>query len=332
MEDLGLEVEYHNWNSNYPPNVIGQRTGFSNPDDIFIVGAHLDNLPYGAVAPGMDDNASGSVGVLVAADILSEYHWDCTLRFVFWTGEEQGLLGSGAYAQRSAAQGENILGVLNLDMIAWNTAGSSPTVELHANSGLTRTLELAQLFVDVVDTYSLNLDPEIISNGTDRSDHASFWDWGYTAILGIEDFDGDFNPNYHTTANSYASLQDIPYFNEYIKGAVATYAHLAGCRIRDGLGTLGGSVTEFGSGATLQEAMITTENAQGYRGVFPVLAGGSYTTTLVSGTYTVTASANGYLPATVYPVEIITNTATTLDFSLEVPEFIYFPVFNRNGP
>ena len=76
------------------------------------------------IIPGADDNASGSVATLLAADILSQYQWGCTLRFAFWTGEEQGLLGSYAYAQQAYQSGENILGYLNLDMIAWNTIGS----------------------------------------------------------------------------------------------------------------------------------------------------------------------------------------------------------------
>ena len=96
MQALGLNVEYHVWGtsgtpSTYP-NVIGQRTGSTNPGDIYIIGAHLDDVPTSGTAPGADDNASGSVGTLIAADILSQYQWSCTLRFAFWTGEEQGLL------------------------------------------------------------------------------------------------------------------------------------------------------------------------------------------------------------------------------------------------
>ncbi len=332
MEALGLEVEYHSWDASYPPNVIGQRTGSSRPDEIFIVGAHLDNLPYGPLAPGMDDNASGSIGVLLAADILSEYHWDCTLRFVFWTGEEQGLWGSSAYAQRAAQQGEDIRAVLNLDMIAWNTAGTEPTIELHANSSITPTLEVAQLFVDVVDTYSLNLDPEIIPNGTDRSDHASFWDWGYTAILGIEDFGGDFNPNYHSTGDTYENLQDIPYFVEFIKSAVAMYAHLAGCRATEDDGTLEGTVVDFNSGMPLDNAVIEIETAQGYQFSTSVASSGVYSTPLPTDVYTVTASALGYLPESIFPVNIFTGTITSQFFMLEPADTVYFPVFNVNDP
>ncbi len=129
MQALGLGVEYHVWGtsgtpSTYP-NVIGQRTGTTNPNDIYIIGGHLDNLPSSGLAYGADDNGSGSVATLLAAQILTQYEWSCTLRFAFWTGEEQGLLGSAAYATRAKNANETIKGYLNMDMIAYN--GARPT-------------------------------------------------------------------------------------------------------------------------------------------------------------------------------------------------------------
>jgi len=227
----GLSVEYHEWNINRPPNVIGQLTGQSRPADIYMVTAHLDDMPDGLLAPGADDNASGSAAVLVAADILSQYRWDCTLRFALWTGEEQGLLGSNAYAERAAAQSENILGVLNFDMIAWNTLGSAPDIDLHATAVRPATVELANQFASVISAYGLNLIPEVRTDGTGASDHASFWDSGYTAILGIEDFYPnyhDFSPYYHKTSDRLATL-DMAYFTEYVRASVAAAAHMSNC-------------------------------------------------------------------------------------------------------
>jgi hypothetical protein len=226
LEALGLTVEYHEWHDSTYPNVIGELPGIVSPDTIVIVCGHIDDLPSGPVAPGADDNASGTVGVLVAADILTQYQWHYTLRFALWTGEEQGLLGSHEYALRSYNLGEHIEGVLNLDMIAYNTAASVPDIDLHADQSMSGTMTLAQLFADVVSGYSLDLVPEIKPYGTDRSDHASFWDYGYTAILGIEDF-GDFNPNYHTTGDQLQYL-DMDFYAEFVKASVATTAHMAG--------------------------------------------------------------------------------------------------------
>jgi acetylornithine deacetylase/succinyl-diaminopimelate desuccinylase-like protein len=152
---LGLIVEYHDWDPDTAPNVIGQATGATNPGHIFMVTAHLDDMSNDTVAPGADDNASGSVGVLVTADILSQFSWNCTLRFALWTGEEQGLLGSDKYALRAKNNVENIVGVFNLDMIAWNTQGSTPDIDLHANSSMPRTVDLAKQVASVVDAYDL---------------------------------------------------------------------------------------------------------------------------------------------------------------------------------
>ncbi len=226
LANLGLGVEYHVWNASRPPNVIAELPGETNPDEIYIVCAHLDDMPSAGLAPGADDNASGTVAVLIAADILTQYRWGSTLRFALWTGEEQGLLGSAAYAQRAYNAGETIVGVLNLDMIAWNTKSSIRDIDLHARSTLPATISLANLFADVVSEYSLGLVPQIVPNGSGASDHASFWTYGYTSILGIEDF-SDFNPYYHTSQDLQSNLLDKVYYLNFVKAAVGTFAHMS---------------------------------------------------------------------------------------------------------
>jgi hypothetical protein len=217
--NLGLDVEYHQWDDPTNPNVIAERTGSVNPEDIYIIGGHLDDVNG---TDGADDNASGSVAAMIAADILTQYQWGCTLRFALWTGEEQGLLGSAVYAQRSFQQGENILGYLNLDMISWNTPNSSPDIDLLYNSSMPETLVLAQLFDDVVAAYTLDLIPQLVTSLGGGSDHSSFWDYDYTAILGIED-QGDFNPYYHGPGDT-REHQDLAYYTEFVKAVIGTFA------------------------------------------------------------------------------------------------------------
>ena len=232
LEALGLEVEYHSWQQGRPPNVIGERRGEARPDDVFILSAHLDSLASGSpmtLAPGADDNASGVATVLLAADILSQYEGDCTLRFALWTGEEQGLLGSQSYAERASVAGEGIAGVLNLDMIGWD-AIEGPDIDVHADQSVAGSMELAQLFAGVVEAYDLQLVPEVVPDGIGASDHASFWRYGYAAILGIEDYvpsRHDFNPYYHTDQDQLDAL-DLEYLVEYAKAAIGAFAHM-GC-------------------------------------------------------------------------------------------------------
>ncbi len=319
---LGLDVEYHNWSSPQYPNVIGELPGLLNPDEIWIICGHIDDMPSGGYAPGADDNGSGTITTLIAADILTQFEWGSTLRFALWTGEEQGLLGSHDYAQRAYNNGENIAGVLNLDMVAWNTADTSPTIDLHANSDLPPTLDLAQLMADVIDAYNLNLIPEIVPDGTGASDHASFWSYGYTAILGIEDF-SDFNPNYHTPQDNMDNLQDWPYYTSFVKAAVATFAHMSGSLIPSGLGTLEGAVTADDGGAPIEGATIVIEDGMGHTFTTVTDANGQYSRTLLPGFYDVTASAYGYLPETATGVEIVADVVTIQDFGLaSAPAYI----------
>jgi hypothetical protein len=328
LSSLGLDIEYHEWGGATYPNVIGELTGQTNPEDVYIITAHIDDLPSGVLAPGADDNASGTTAVLVAADILTQYQWDCTLRFALFTGEEQGLLGSAAYAQRAYSSGESILGVLNLDMIAWNTADSSPDIDLHARSSLPATLDLADVFSDVVSTYDLDLIPQIIENGVAASDHASFWSYGYAAILGIEDYypnRHDFNPYYHTVDDHLEAL-DMGYYTDFVKASVAAFAHMSDCLIPADAGYLDGYVTSASDGAPIIAATVSITDSFGYS--YPEITDGSgyYTSTLPAGTYTVTASAGGYLPAPAGSATILTDVVTTRDFSLQpLPSIVVGP-------
>ncbi len=226
---LGLEVTAHNWLIDGPPNIIGEITS-PTAEDIYLITAHLDNMPSGSIAPGADDNASGSVAVLIAADLLSQYQWDCTLRFVLFTGEEQGLLGSKVYAAQAAAAGEPIRGVLNLDMIAFNS-DTNPEIDLHARSAIPTSVTMAEDFATVIDIYDIPLQADIlVDDGVGNfSDNKSFWDQNIPAILAIEDND-DFNDYYHTTADSLENI-DIEYFTAFVQAAVGSFAHMSACLI-----------------------------------------------------------------------------------------------------
>lgn len=312
LAGLGLTVEEHVWQANRPPNVIGELTGETEPGKIFMITGHLDDMPSSGLAPGADDNASGSVAVMVAADILTQYRWGCTLRFAFWTGEEQGLWGSKGYAQRAAGRNENIAGVLNLDMIGWNTPGSPADIDLHAKSTLPASVELANQFASVVNAYAIGLIPQVVPNGTSSSDHSSFWQYGYTAILGIEDYYGigDFNPYYHTSNDKFQHL-DLGYYTEFVKASVATFAHMSDCLLT---GTLAGDVTAAHDGSAISGAAIElTGDDLSYAATTD--AGGHYSQRVPAGAYDIAVSADGYLPAT-GTVDVPPGIPVTRDFTL----------------
>jgi hypothetical protein len=238
FENLGLAVDYDDYDLGDVPlrHVIAEQPGVTDPDCIVLLVGHLDSTIWGASktnlppsAPGADDNASGSTGVMIAADVLHRYQFACTIRYILFTGEEQvvdyGYFGSKFYVEAVAASGENLIGVINLDMIGFNS-DQYEIIELHTRSGNSGDLAIANLFKNVIQAYGINLTTQIIQDGLNWSDHYSFWQNGYSAILAMEDWD-DFTPNYHTT-NDQLSTLDCAYLADFIRAAIGSVAHLAG--------------------------------------------------------------------------------------------------------
>jgi carboxypeptidase Q len=95
-------------------NVIGEVRGREHPEEIVVVGGHLDSWD---LSEGATDNGTGSTSVLAAAEAIlrSGRRPRRTIRFVLFTGEEQGLLGSFAYVKQHKAEMANHLGGLVLD-------------------------------------------------------------------------------------------------------------------------------------------------------------------------------------------------------------------------
>lgn len=236
MQARGLAVSFYDWHDSAENvsgrNVIGVLTGTTRPNEIVLITAHLDDMPEGNLAPGADDNASGSVGVMIAAARLASRRFERTVRFIFFTGEEQDLCGSWAYAQDRSAKKENIVAVLNMDMIGWdgNKDGMVFLETRYATStGYASDSAIANVFIQVVNTYGLRsaLDPYIDACNDDEVDSWSFWYVGYPSVTAIEDFDHEeLNPYYHTVGDTLATL-NMPFFTNHVKAVVGTAAHLA---------------------------------------------------------------------------------------------------------
>jgi hypothetical protein len=95
-------------------NTIGEIRGSEHPDEVVLLGAHLDSWD---LATGGTDNATGSIAVLEAARILKAagIQPKRTIRFVLFSGEEEGLFGSQAYAASHAKEADRVQAVIVLD-------------------------------------------------------------------------------------------------------------------------------------------------------------------------------------------------------------------------
>ncbi len=175
-------------------NVLAIQPGIVHDSGVYILCAHYD----GVTSYCADDNASGTAAVLEAARILSQLNLGYTIMYALWDEEELGLVGSGYYASQASAGHEQILGVINLDMIGWD-GNNDGLMDIHTRN-VGQSVNLAD-FADSLNTlYTLGLFPVIYNPGTTASDHASFWNQGYSAILCSEAYYGnDFNPYYHTS-------------------------------------------------------------------------------------------------------------------------------------
>ena len=206
-------------------NVVAEKTGETYPDDIVIICAHYDSTSPAAsrltLAPGADDNASGTAAVLEAARILALYPLDFTIRFIAFSAEEWGLYGSRAYATAAGLAGERIIGVINLDMIAYaNAMPEDLQVIVNSASGW-----LADRFLDASSSYGPLGATKMVDASFVYSDHAPFWDRGYPALLAIED-NPLTNPYYHKTTDTLDKF-NLDFFTSATRASVGLLAELA---------------------------------------------------------------------------------------------------------
>jgi hypothetical protein len=206
-------------------NVYGVQLGTLYPNKKYIICAHYDDMPSGTTAPGADDNASGTAAVLEAARIFTQYDSKYSIIYALWDEEEQGLIGSAYFAQQAASASDSIMGVLNMDMIAYDNDNDG-VGEIHIRN-FGNSLALKDEMVQVNNTYGIGVVPSIINPGTTASDQSSFWNNGYGALLLIEEYyGGDFNAYYHTV-NDLITHYNQPYYLKMSKLTFGTLATLA---------------------------------------------------------------------------------------------------------
>ncbi|MYT22238.1 M28 family peptidase [Streptomyces sp. SID7760] len=226
-------------------NVIAETRG-GRSDRVVTVGAHLDSVPEG---PGINDNGSGSAGLLeVALKLADEKKGKGPankVRFAWWSAEELGLLGSEHYvAQLSGKQKKDIALYLNFDMIAspnpvqfvYDGDDSDKTGEGAGPAGSAQIEALINGFLDK------RHKPHEGSDFDGRSDYGPFIANGIPAggtFTGAEGIKTDeqarryggtagapYDPNYHGAGDTLKNL-DLKAFDtnlDVIAHAVGTYA------------------------------------------------------------------------------------------------------------
>jgi leucyl aminopeptidase len=223
---LGLAVSTFNYDSG-ADNVIGELPGLKDPSKIVIIGGHYDSINYSTVAgaaPGADDDASGVAGVLEVARILSQQQFDYTIRFVGWSGEEQGLLGSQAYAAHLDQINADVVGMVQLDMIAYRNPNDTASVDFVTNS--TDPI-LTAYAMAIYEAYVPGFPVESGRLLAGTSDHLAFFSHGFPACFPFEDV-FRWSPYIHTSNDVVGvSANDFQLAEWMTEGALATIAELA---------------------------------------------------------------------------------------------------------
>jgi len=196
-------------------NLAAEARGRTLPDEIVVIGAHYDTA---LGTPGADDNTSGVAGVLALARRFAGHPSPRTIRFVAFVNEEPpwfqtDKMGSRVYARRCRQRGEKIVAMLSLEMLGYYSDApdsqkyTPPLDKLYPSKGnfigFIGNVGSRDLVHQAIGAFREGESfpsegatlPESLP-GVGWSDHWSFWQEGYPAIM-VTDTAIYRNPHYH---------------------------------------------------------------------------------------------------------------------------------------
>jgi Zn-dependent M28 family amino/carboxypeptidase len=206
-------------------NIVATLTGTTDPDRIYIVGGHYDSRNSNGgdgenLAPGANDDGSGTVLVMEACRVMCETPFAATIKFVCYDGEEQGLLGSGAHAEALSAAGANVDGMITNDIVG-NTLGMDGVVRRtyirafsYAETGNDSTgRSLARAISFAGKRHVSDFEVMLIYRG-DRfgrgGDHRSFFNAGYPGVRMTEPREDYSRQHQNVTERDGQPYGDLP--------------------------------------------------------------------------------------------------------------------------
>ncbi len=196
------------------PNIVATIKGSLNPEAIIVLLAHFDsrtqdNSDSTAFAPGANDNGSGVAALIEIASILSSHPLPVTVKLMFLSGEEHGLLGATHMASVAKEENWNILAVLNNDMVSNSHSSDTdnrnnnilrvfsetiPSIEdesmarersFNSSENDSQSRQLARYIKEVGERYTDNMEIKLIYRN-DRfgrgGDHTPFSRNGFNAV------------------------------------------------------------------------------------------------------------------------------------------------------
>ncbi|REC60614.1 leucyl aminopeptidase [Chryseobacterium pennae] len=206
-------------------NLIITKTGTVYPDKFVIICGHFDTIN----GPGVNDNGSGTSIILEAARILRTIPTEYSIKFIHFSGEEQGLLGSFHYVNNVVYQGNNrvldIKLVFNLDQVGGVKGNNNNTVFCDEDKGGVSSNNAASAAVTqqlrncttLYSTLQTDVDP------AENTDYIPFENKGET-ITGFFEWNRSNFP--HTGNDTFANTDPVYIYN-IGKAAVGALQHFA---------------------------------------------------------------------------------------------------------
>ncbi len=177
-------------------NVVGEIRGREKPDEVVLLGAHLDSWDLGT---GAQDNG---VNVALVVDVARAFKElgvapRRTVRFVLFTGEEQGMLGSAAYVERHAAELDRFAGVVIFDIGSGRTTGFFTNGRPELDAPIAAAMAAAGLPA-----------LENPADGVDGTDNYDFLLAGVPNLVANQDA-AAYLPDYHAESDSVDKVDEV---------------------------------------------------------------------------------------------------------------------------
>lgn len=217
-----IEQQSVNVYGNVGYNLIVTKIGKKYPDEFIIIDGHYDTLN----GPGANDNGSGTITLLEIARLIKDIETDYSIKFIHFTGEERGLIGSQEYVNKIAVpQNLKIKAVLNIDEVGGvaNKANTTIVCEQDESNPISNNAVSSDLTNQMARIFPLYTSLKTEISNAYSSDYMPFQAAGYP-ITGL--FEKNETPFAHTPQDIIDNL-DLNYLTEVAKGALATLLHFS---------------------------------------------------------------------------------------------------------
>lgn len=205
-------------------NLIVSKTGTLYPNTYVIVCGHFDSV----TGPGVNDNGSGTASILEVARILKNIPTEYSIKFIHFSGEEQGLYGSYAYVNNivnATNPKMDIKVVFNLDQVGGKQGNNNTTIYCDVDqSAPTSNNAASQSMATQLATCTTLYTPlQTAYDPAYSTDYVPFMQNG-DVVTGFYEYTRSYNE--HTTRDTYANV-DKTYVYNVAKAAVGATQHFA---------------------------------------------------------------------------------------------------------